>query len=300
MIYELSRENLELAIQEVISLAKPKTYQLIGNLLFCKGKFDIKRLAYTHNVYEEIFIDTKIPKVNWEKYYEESFAVRSNINEKEQELAPIVWNSLKTPKVKLKNPKTEFWFFFIEDKIIGCKKIYERQEKFKLRRPDIRPGFFPVSLKPKLARAVVNLSGVKKGTIWDPFCGTGGILLEVSLMGLKSIGTDIDPIMIRAAKENFKHYNLKAKFFEADARKEKIKCNAIVTDPPYGRRASTKKTELKEFYETFLDHVYEFVDVVVIMFPNDLKLKFKYKIAFETEDYVHGSLTRKILVLDKK
>ena len=61
-----------------------------------------------------------------------------------------------------------------------------------------------------------------------------------------------------------------------------------------------KKTELKELYESFLDHVYEFVDVVVIMFPNDLKLKFKYKIAFETEDYVHGSLTRKILVLDKR
>ncbi|KHO52635.1 MAG: tRNA (guanine10-N2)-dimethyltransferase [archaeon GW2011_AR17] len=243
MIFELSRDNLALAQQEVLSLAKPKSWKLYGNLLVCKTNFDYSRLAYTNLVLEEIFIDTKIPKINWQKYYEESFCIRSNITAKEKELAPIIWYALKNPKVNM-NAKSEFWFYYIEDQIICGKKIYQREEKFQKRRPDLRPGFFPISLKPKLARAIVNLSGVKKGTIWDPFCGTGGILLEASLMGLKAVGTDIDPMMIRAAKQNFEHYNCKAKISIADARKEKVKCKAIVTDPPYGRRASTKKEDV--------------------------------------------------------
>ena len=168
-----------------------------------------------------------------------------------------------------------------------------------MRRPDLRPGFFPVSLKPKLARAIVNLSGVKKGTIWDPFCGTGGILLEGSLMGLKAVGTDIDPMMIRAAKQNFEHYACKAKVSIADARREKVKCKAIVTDPPYGRRASTKKEDVETLYEEFLAHVYPFVDTVVLMAPNTIKIKTKYSIHWETEEFVHGSLTRRIMILQK-
>ena len=298
MIFELSRDNFALAQQEVLSLAKPKSYKLYDNLLVCKANFNYSRLAYTNLVLEEIFIDTKIPKINWEKYYKENFCIRSNITAKEKELAPIIWYAIKNPKVKMQ-AQSEFWFYFIEDKIICGKKVYKREEKFQKRRPDIRPGFFPISLKPKLARAVVNLSGVKKGTIWDPFCGTGGILLEASLIGLKAIGTDIDPMMIRAAKQNFEHYESKAKVYQADARKEKVKCNAIVCDPPYGRRASTKKEDVEKLYKEFLAHVYDFVDTVVLMAPNTIKVQTKYKIVWQTEEFVHGSLTRKIMLLKK-
>ena len=118
-------------------------------------------------------------------------------------------------------------------------------------------------------------------------------------MGLKAIGTDIDPLMIRAAKQNFEHYDCKAKISIADARTEKVKCKAIVTDPPYGRRASTKKEDVEKLYEDFLVHVYPFVDTVVLMAPNTIKIKTKYHIAWETEEFVHGSLTRRICILKK-
>ncbi|MBS3163015.1 methyltransferase domain-containing protein [Candidatus Woesearchaeota archaeon] len=298
MIYELSKDNLKLSVQEVLSLANTDKYELYENILICK-KVDYKRLACTNNVYEQIFIDTKIPNINWEKYYEENFCARSNKASKEKELAGIIWKSLKNPKVKLKDSKTEFHFFFIKDKIICGKKVFERTEPFHIRRPDLRPGFFPVSLKPRLARTLINLTGIKKGLIWDPFCGTGGILLEAAMMDLKVIGTDIDPIMIRAAKENFKHYNLKATFEIADARTEKIKCKAVVCDPPYGRRASTKKVIIETLYNDFLENAYNFVDKVVIMMPNTVKIKTKYKIKFSTEEFVHGTLTRRILILEK-
>ncbi len=300
MIFELSKENIDLSKQEVLALAETKEFEIYENILVCESDFDYKRLALTNSVYELIFIDKEIPKnIDWESYYEDNFCVRSNKTSKEKELAGIIWRSLKKPKVKLRNSKTEFHFFLIKNKIICGKKIFERKEKFHLRRPDIRPGFFPISLKPKLARALVNLSGVKRGLIWDPFCGTGGILLEAALMNLKTIGTDIDPIMIRAAKENFQNYKCKTNLYIADARTEKVSCDAIVCDPPYGRRASTKKVDVEKLYNEFLNNVYNFVDKVVIMMPSNVKIRTKYKVSFSTEDYVHGSLTRRILILEK-
>ena len=299
MIFELDKGNLMLAAREVLALARPKKHQLFNNILVCDADFDYSRLAFTKRVFEEIFVSDKIEEIDWEKYYEKDFSARSNITSKEKELAGIIWHSVKEPKVTLKNPTSEFWFFFHENKIVCGKKVYKRTEKFHLRRPDIRPGFFPVSVKPKLARVLVNLSGVLKGKIWDPFCGTGGILLEAAMVNLETEGTDIDINMVRAAKENFKHYKVEGTFSVADSRTTIKACDAIVTDPPYGRRASLKKVEIQSLYETFLENVYPHVDVVVIMAPNTLQFNSKYKHIFEAEDYVHGSLTRKIIILNK-
>jgi tRNA (guanine10-N2)-dimethyltransferase len=299
MIFELSKENLDLAREEVLALSDNKEFKMIKNLLILDAELDYKRLAFTNNVFENIFVSDKIEDIDWQKHYKENFCVRCNITNMEKELAKIIWENVKDPKVKLKNSSSEFHFFFINDKVVCGKLLYKRKEKFHLRRPDLRPGFFPVSLKPKLARSLVNLSGVKEGTIWDPFCGTGGMLLEASLMGLKILGSDVDPLMIKAAKDNFKKYKLEANFYIADARKEKVECDAIVTDPPYGRRASLKKLTIQQLYEEFLDNVYDFVDTVVLMLPNDLKFKSKFKIVFQTDEYVHASLTRRILVMKK-
>lgn len=299
MIYCLSKENLALAVAEVLALAQPKTYQLYENLLVCDGTVEYSRLAYTRMVLEEIFIDTTIPDVDWQAWYNKDFCVRSNITSKEKEVAAIIWHGVQDPKVRLKGATSEFFVFFIGKKIVCGKKVYTQKESFKERRPDRRPGFFPISLKPKLARAIVNLSGVKKGTIWDPFCGTGGILLEASLIGLDVVGSDVDPAMIRATKVNFEAYHCRGSFFIGDARTAKVDCTAVVTDPPYGRRASTKKVDKEQLYNDFLVHVYPFIQTVVLMAPQDLRIVSPYTTKSCVLDYVHNTLTRKIMILTK-
>lgn len=72
---------------------------------------------------------------------------------------------------------------------------------------DARVGMLP----PKLAQTIVNLAtgslaapslatpdgeGVLSGPVLDPFCGTGVVLQEASLMGYDSFGTDLEPRMI--------------------------------------------------------------------------------------------------------
>lgn len=82
------------------------------------------------------------------------------------------------------------------------------------RRPrrDARNGMLP----PKLAQTMINLAhGAMKQTgasnnplnILDPFCGTGVVLQEATLMGMNVYGTDLNPDMISYTKDNLAWLN---------------------------------------------------------------------------------------------
>jgi len=61
------------------------------------------------------------------------------------------------------------------------------------------------TLPPKLARMMVNFSQIKDdGVIWDPFCGSGTILLESLVSGINVLGSDIDEKAIHFSEENIK------------------------------------------------------------------------------------------------
>lgn len=58
-------------------------------------------------------------------------------------------------------------------------------------------------LPPKLAQMMINLTAPEAGSrILDPFCGTGVILQESSLLGFASYGTDIEEKLIEMSKIN--------------------------------------------------------------------------------------------------
>jgi tRNA (guanine10-N2)-dimethyltransferase len=67
---------------------------------------------------------------------------------------------------------------------------------------DARVGMLP----PKLAQIIINLSSGQADphglTLLDPFCGTGVVLQEAGLMGMKVYGTDLEPRMIDYSQKN--------------------------------------------------------------------------------------------------
>ncbi len=63
--------------------------------------------------------------------------------------------------------------------------------------------YYPYKAKfhPQMIKAIINWMGVKKGgVILDPFAGSGTTLIESKLLGIDSIGTDIDPLCVLLAK----------------------------------------------------------------------------------------------------
>ncbi len=161
-------------------------------------------------------------------------------------------------KVNLDNPDVEVRVLMASKLHLGILKGKIDRSSFESRKSEYRPFSHPISLHPRLARALVNLTGVKQSqTLLDPFCGTGGILLEAGLMGCNILGGDIDQRMIDGSIQNLKHYAVE----NPDIRKNDIsdwpaeisQVDAIATDPPYGRSASTAKEQIESLYKRAFD-----------------------------------------------
>lgn len=93
-------------------------------------------------------------------------------------------------------------------------------------KPSGKNGMLP----PKLAQIMINLSGAKvskdsRDTILDPFCGSGTVLQEAMLIGIDSIGTDLNPQIIEDAKANLEWLDKRFRL-----RNSKVKFDVSVAD----------------------------------------------------------------------
>lgn len=225
--------------------------------------------------------------------------VCKTINLAKKDTPSIDWNKLVGEKLKEKwDSKVSFErpdvtiYIIITDfaKYLG---YLEGCILYKLPKKQIN---YPHELDEKLARCLVNLSGVKKGEmICDPFCGTGTILLHARSMGIKSVGIDFDEMMCDITKKNLSHNKCRAKVINSDFSEfKKIKeIDAIVTDLPYGI-SSKSSAPPKNLLKNFVSMVPKSTKLVIVYKkghdPKNLRKAKKYEI------YKHKSLTRVIAI----
>jgi tRNA (guanine10-N2)-dimethyltransferase len=164
----------------------------------------------------------------------------------------------KGRRVDLEDPELEVRILISETIHFYIRDLEIDRKQFEKRKVGLRPFFSPISLHPKLARALINLTGVRRGErLLDPFCGTGGILIEASLMGIRALGSDISEEMVRGCGENMEHFDADFELLEA-ADVGQIcevfgQVDAIATDPPYGRSTTTMKEGLGDLYARMMD-----------------------------------------------
>ncbi len=170
--------------------------------------------------------------------------------------------------------------------------IFTNNEQWHLRRMNGSVG-----LSPKLARAMVNLTGVSRDMpLVDPFCGSGGILREAALLGHPVVGYDTKQETLSRAQQNVPS----GTFFCQDACDMKEKLFAVVTDVPYGKNTSVP--HLISLYTHFLSTVYPLLQkTMVICFPHFVSGKALLEHAgfHILEQYrwrLHHGLTKEIFV----
>jgi tRNA (guanine10-N2)-dimethyltransferase len=332
----LKGHNKDLAIAELETLWETYfnekiTLQNIQNTLYkfnTKNKIKsthelFKRITYTNLFCEKIYIAKNFEdfkhnakNLNLQQYNNQKFLVRIRKTKKdfkveltEKDLSKIIWQQIPNPKVSISNPDVEFDFLF-KDKskeFVITKKIFENTKDYLNRMPVKRPISMPYTLKSDMSRCAINLLGIKKGKILDPFCGIGGILLEACDMGFEIIANDISWNDLKYFKANFEYYfkeEVPTRIL-TDAQKQFLKDNTIdgiVTDIPYGRCCRRLGDDL---YENFLKNASKYLKKdkkLVIIYANfvdfkDLALKY-FNEVIEVEEYINRSMTRKILVLE--
>lgn len=229
----------------------------------------------------------------------------------ERKLGAVILESVKSARVNLKNPEKTFTGILTDNKLVFGLKIADVPSKsFTERRPKKKPFFHPSAMPPKLARCMVNLAKPKAGSlVFDPFCGTGSILIEAALMGCQVLGMDIQRRMARGSLKNFKHFGIEPEgLIVADARNPPVKhFDCVVADPPYGRSATTLKRTTKQIIEECLEAVYDMLGKdshICMAAPKTIGISqigttLGYKHIESHFVYVHRSLTREIAVFKK-
>ncbi|MEM2899767.1 MAG: methyltransferase domain-containing protein [Thermoplasmata archaeon] len=274
----------------------------------------VNRLALAHSVSIYVQSTDKIENIEISniKPFGDSFRVRARrIMEyhKEIEISGLersVGKSIKG-KVNLTNPDYEVRILLGKRIHVGVLKPSWKinRTSYELRKPQNRPFFSPITLHPKFARALVNLTEVKKGEcILDPFCGTGGILIEAGLVGAKIIGSDASIEMVEGTKKNLSYFGLDGMIFESEIgdisenlkKRGFSKIDCIATDPPYGRAATTLGENIYDLYERAFSQFKKILSKkMAIILPNEEYIslcKRYFKLEKRIPVKVHRSLTR--------
>lgn len=285
-----------------------------------------RRLGYTHEIHELIKrsniddFDEDVSSIDWSEYINETFAVRvkrfhSEIGTvaTERKAGSLILANCDNIKVNLTKPKSLVRIVaFGNDFFVAIERIKLNKKHFENSKPHKRPFFYPGSMNPKLARCMVNLSRIKEGQLLlDPFCGTGGILIEAGLIGCKVVGSDIYWKMKNGTSINLDYYGITDyRTFNLDVRELKMyeKVDSVVTDPPYGISTSTGDIEGDDIFKEFFHAIYDNMkdDAYLCMAsPHYVDLEpMVAEVGFEiVEQYgikMHRSLTRIISVICKK
>lgn len=241
------------------------------------------------------------------------FAVRSETIPKE--ICGDIGGRIKLKtgaKVLLNNPDYVFQTERTDDGrfLLGLSTSGAKKFNWKERRPRARRFFLPSAIYPKLARFLVNLSRVKEGEYFlDPFCGTGSLLIESALMGIRSIGVDLTRWIARGALLNLKGFSLD---FESILRADAThlcmpltRVDAMATDVPYGRASSTKGKDTTTIVAQFVSSASDSLNqdkYCVLMHPSHVQLDLgnSFELTEQHMLYVHRNLTRAISVLRRR
>jgi len=358
LAFELSGEQKRLARAEVIGSLAALDIPYVENV--CSDRILVidaeltpesellevqalsKRLGLTHSIYgvygmcrlDEKEIQRMVEGVNFDalmwKY--RTFAVRirsmyTSTSTHKSSLLKMVGAVIKRKgySVDLENPAKTFVLLLTAERCFFCLLLHSIDKAhFAVNRPHLRPFFSPGVIMPKFARAIVNLSGVNdKELFLDPFCGTGGILIEAGMIGASIIGADVQEKMVKGARDNLGFFGLHACLIVSDASEIPLSdksVDAIGTDMPYGRSSIVSLSlsensdscslflELERLYQDALDEIYRVLKtggraVIVSHSPffhsHPCKDATGFQLLEEHSYRVHKSLTRYIAVLEK-
>lgn len=196
-----------------------------------------------------------------------------------------------------------------------------RPSGFDDRAVERRRHFHPVSLHPRRAASLVHLARVPPGgTVYDPFCGTGGIVLETALLGFRARGSDIDDRMVQGTWQTLTDAGpaaLDGEVFTADVGATPAlvgQVDGIVTDLPYGTASSTHQEPIRDLYRRAFAAFAELLpadrfavvghrDAGLLELAAGQGLEVHRPAGHGTgevyEEYVHKNLTRRYAVLRK-
>jgi tRNA (guanine10-N2)-dimethyltransferase len=214
--------------------------------------------------------------------------------------------------VDLRAPKHTVFAWLLDGRVAcGLRRGVNDRGAFEGRISDERAHFSPVSLHPRRAASLLHLARVPPGgRVYDPFCGTGGFVLEAALEGYDAWGSDLDSFMVQGTLQTLADAGpepLAGTAFVADIADAPALAglaDGIVTDLPYGRGSTTSGEPLRDLYRRAFAAFAALLPPgrhAVVGHPDPALLdgvgSFGFEVAERHAEPVHRSLVRHYAVL---
>ncbi len=108
----------------------------------------------------------------------------------------------------------------------------------------VNPGVYDTGLDTELMIESVEIS--PEETILEIGCGTGAVILSLADRAKEGLGTDINPLAVRNAKENAENLNINNIIFRESDLFKKVHgaFDVIVWNPPYSAYPAEDKVEM--------------------------------------------------------
>ena len=237
-----------------------------------------------------------------------------DVDELQSKIGSAIWQNLDG-KVEISLTAPDILFLGVVNGnqfFFGPHLASRNRRAFSNRRSPFRPFFVPSAIHPKIARVLVNLSRAKPGChFMDPFCGTGGLLLEAAEIGCIAVGLDIDISMLTGSQQNLDHFEVPFYGCLADARTSPIRTDgiqAIAADPPYGRSSSTKGDAVSSLIQKSLESFAQIlkpggnlcIALPLEYFSEDIVPSESFITKERHTMRIHRSLRRLVIVLERK
>jgi tRNA G10 N-methylase Trm11 len=108
-----------------------------------------------------------------------------------------------------------------------------------------KPRNYSIALSTRVARAAANIavphpSGIRA---IDPCCGIGTVLVEALSMGIDIVGRDINPFIIRGARENIAHFGFEGEVTLGAIANVSSSYDVAIVDMPYNLFSTTTPEE---------------------------------------------------------
>lgn len=239
----------------------------------------------------------------------ESFGAKSSQATKIEWIRKMIFMNTFDSKADLVNPKQVYCIFEMNEKSPSnsdLKKEYYFGRKltdgnraaiknFSLKE---RAFIANTSMDPMLSLIAANTALVGTNDIvYDPFVGSGSLLVAAAYMGSHVIGSDIDWMLLHgksrptrkgqkvrekgeSVRANLAQYNLEDKYLDvmvSDITLSPLRLdftiNSIISDPPYGVRECSQKVGVKKQRE-----------------PRDYKVRYPSKTSYEIEELLRDLL----------
>jgi len=146
----------------------------------------------------------------------------------------------------------------------------------------------PAEIASDILFIAYQFGDIEDKIVLDLGCGTGIFSIGAAIMGAKKvIGIDIDENCLKIAKKYTKENKKKITFINKDIKEIKIKCDTVITNPPFGAQKSNKKADRKfiekgfeianVIYSLHLSKTVPFIEKMVNSLKGEINFTKKYK-----------------------